>query len=69
MDSTTKRLAWNNTNSADIMSFVGVTVQLTLKQPPNTVLQGKVEAVVAGQNITLESGEICDSPLTINVLS
>lgn len=39
------------------MSFIGVTVQITLKQPVNAVLQGRVVDIVAGQNITLEEGK------------
>ncbi|KAK5117791.1 hypothetical protein LTR85_008766 [Meristemomyces frigidus] len=34
--------------------FTGMTVQVTLRQPPNTVLHGRVKEVVAGQTLTLE---------------
>lgn len=37
--------------------FTGMTVQLTLKQPPNAVLHGKVKEVKAGQALCLEDGE------------
>lgn len=38
------------------MDYRGVTVQITLKQPPNTVLHGKVVDILAGQSITLQDG-------------
>ncbi|KAK4546280.1 hypothetical protein LTR36_001957 [Oleoguttula mirabilis] len=34
--------------------FTGMTVQVTLRQPPNTVLHGRVKEVIAGQTLTLE---------------
>lgn len=36
--------------------FSGMTVKVTLKEPPNFVLQGKVKEVNAGQGITLQNG-------------
>lgn len=36
--------------------FTGMTVEVKLRQPPNTVVQGKVREVVAGQTLTLENG-------------
>jgi len=38
-------------------SFMGMTVQVTLKHPPNTIVHGKVREVVAGQTLALEDGE------------
>lgn len=38
------------------MDFIGAIVQITLKHPANAVVQGKVQGIVAGQNITLENG-------------
>ncbi|WPG99695.1 YjeF N-terminal domain-like protein [Acrodontium crateriforme] len=35
-------------------NFQGMTVQLTLHQPPNTVLHGVVKEVIAGQTLTLQ---------------
>lgn len=37
--------------------FVGTTVQVTLKEPPNTNVHGKVVEVVAGQTLTLRDGK------------
>ncbi|QIW94646.1 hypothetical protein AMS68_000164 [Peltaster fructicola] len=34
--------------------FVGAIVQITLKQPPNTIVQGRVQEVVPGQALHLE---------------
>ncbi|KAH9827465.1 enhancer of mRNA-decapping protein 3-like [Teratosphaeria destructans] len=34
--------------------FVGKTVQVTLKQPPNTILLGRIQDVVAGQTLALK---------------
>jgi enhancer of mRNA-decapping protein 3 len=37
--------------------FTGMTVQLTLKNPPNLVIRGKVMNVVAGQTLSLQDGK------------
>lgn len=37
--------------------FVGTTVQVTLKEPPNTNVHGKVVEVIAGQTLTLRDGK------------
>lgn len=34
-----------------------MTVQLTLKHPPNTIVFGRVKEIIAGQTLTLEDGE------------
>jgi len=38
-------------------SFTGMTVQITLKHPPNTVVHGQVKEVIAGQTLTLQDGK------------
>lgn len=48
-------LTWKRTKHAK-MGFVGVTVQITLKDSANSVLQGRVKEIVAGSNISLEDG-------------
>lgn len=37
--------------------FTGMLVELTLKNPPGLVLQGKVSNVVAGHTISLQNGK------------
>ena len=39
-------------------SFTGMTVEITLKQPSNTTVQGRVKEVIAGQTLTLQDGEL-----------
>lgn len=34
--------------------FTGMTVKVTLKQPPNTILHGRVKEIIAGQTLSLE---------------
>lgn len=36
--------------------FIGMTVEVKLKQPPNTVLHGKVTNIIAGQTLSLQDG-------------
>ena len=36
--------------------FTGLTVQITLREPPNFVVIGKVKQVVPGQTLTLQDG-------------
>lgn len=45
--------------------FTGMTVQVTLRHPPNTVLHGRVQEVVAGQTLTLEDGITLDQSDTL----
>lgn len=46
-----------DTKTTHKMNFIGVTVQITLRNPPNTTIHGRVADIVAGQGISLEDGE------------
>ncbi|KAK3711973.1 enhancer of mRNA decapping [Vermiconidia calcicola] len=43
--------------------FTGMTVKLTMKNPPNLVMHGKVKHVVAGQTLTLQNAPIPQQPV------
>jgi hypothetical protein len=46
-----------SSNTVTMADFTGMTVQLTLKNPPNLVIRGKVMNVVAGQTLSLQDGK------------
>jgi hypothetical protein len=48
--------------------FIGLTVLVKLKSPPNTELQGLV-ANVAGQQLTLRDGELFRLPWAESIVS